>query len=128
MARTQIPLSTFTSLADLNDAGTAVDQANGMFVSFGSPIPASGGMERLILYVTNTHAATQVVTVRAGTTTPPAIEGGEGDLVTGTLTATTGTAFIAGLHSLRFAQSDGTLNIDFDAGFTGKIYALVLPK
>lgn len=128
MARTQIPLSTFTSFADLNDAGTAIDQANGMYINLGDTIPANGGIERLVIYVANTHAATQTVTVRAGTTNPPAFEGGEGDLTTGNLTASTGTAFITGLHSSRFAQSDGTVNIDFSSGTTGTVIAFVMPK
>jgi hypothetical protein len=128
MARTAIPLSTFTSLADLNDAGTAIDQANGMTIALGDAIPANGGIERLVIYVQNTHAATHTVTIRAGTTNPPAFEGGEGDLTTGNLTASTGTAFIAGLHSSRFAQSDGSVSVDFSASITGTIWAFLLPK
>lgn len=129
MARTNLPLSTFTSGADLNDAGTTVDQANGMNIQLPSTaIPVGGSTDRLILYVTNTAAATHVVTIRAGTSLPPAFEGGKGDVTTGNLTASTGTAFIGPFEPARFVQSDGSVNVDFDSGFTGKIWAILLPR
>jgi len=133
MARTNLPLSTFTSGADLNDAGTNVDQANGMNLALASEtIPAANGSEDVILYVTNTAAATHTVTVRAGVgggaTAGAAMRSGLGDFTTGNLTASTGAAFIGPFDSMRFAQSDGSINIDFDAGFTGKIWALRVPR
>lgn len=133
MARTNLPLSTFTSGADLNDAGTNVDQANGMNLALASTaIPAANGSEDVILYVTNTAAATHTVTVRAGVgggaTPGAAMLSGKGDFTTGNLTASTGTAFIGPFDSMRFAQADGSINIDFDAGFTGKIWAMRVPR
>lgn len=133
MARTNVPLSTFTSGADLNDAGTSVDQANGMNIALASTaIPAAPGSEKLLLYVTNTAGATHTVTVRAGVgggaTAGAAMRSGLGDYTTGNLTATTGSAFIGPFDSSRFAQADGSINLDFDAGFTGKIWAIRLPR
>lgn len=132
MARTNLPLSTFTSGADLNDAGTSVDQANGMNVALASTaIPAGNGSESLVLYVTNTSAGTATVTVRkgvgGGATAGAAMRSGIGDLTTGNLSASTGTAFIGPFDPMRFAQADGSLNIDFSSGFTGKIWAILLP-
>lgn len=132
MARTQIPLATFTSGADLNDAGTSIDQSNGMYVDLSSTaIPSANGSEGLILYVTNTAGATKTVTVRSGVgggaTPGAAIRSGLGDYTTGNLNATTGSAFIGPLDSTRFAQLDGKINIDFSSGITGKIYALLIP-
>lgn len=133
MARTNLPLSTFTSGADLNDAGTSVDQANGMNIALASTaIPAVNGSEDLFLYVTNTAAATHTVTIRkgvgGGATPGAAMRSGLGDYTTGNLNANTGTAFIGPLDSMRFAQSDGSINLDFDSGFTGKIWALLVPR
>ena len=129
MARTAIPLSTFTTNADLNDAGTTVDQANGMNIQMPSTIPASGGIDRLVIYATNTFAGVNTVTIRAGGTTYNIpFEAGKGDLVTGNLSASTGTVFITGLEGARYAQSDGSINIDFSATMTGKITAFLNPR
>lgn len=134
MARTQIPLSTFTSGADLNDAGTAIDQSNGMYINLASTaVPAANGSEDLLLYVTNTYSGgVGTVTVRAGVgggaTPGAAIRSGLGDYTSGNLTASTGTAFIGPFDSARFIQSDGTLHLDFSASMTGKIWALLIPR
>lgn len=133
MARTAIPLSTFTSGADLNDAGTAIDQSNGMNVALASTgIPAANGSEDLFLYVTNTDTGTHTVTIRkgvgGGATAGAAMRSGLGDLVTGNLTGSTGTAFIGPLDSMRFAQADGSINVDFSSGAAGKIWALLIPR
>lgn len=129
MSRTQIPVSTFTGGIDLNDAGTAIDQSNGMYVSIPtSNIPATGNADRLLLYVANSASGTKTVTVKAGASPVPAFRGGEGDLTTGNMTASTGTAFIGPLETARFAQSDGTINVDFSSGTTGTIWAILLPR
>src|SRR5258708_1037186 len=89
------------------------------------------GSEGLSLYVTNTAGTTQTVIVRkgvgGGVTPGAAMRSGIGDYTTGNLSATTGTAFIGPFDPMRFAQADGSLNIDFSSGFTGKIWAVLLP-
>jgi hypothetical protein len=146
MARTQLPLTNLSSNgAVLNTAGTAVDQANGMYVAWTTTgVPAPGSAERLVLYVTNTFAGAMTVTVRAGlyvTSTPVfasmvktgylnvgSFESGKGDFVTGNLTASTGFAWIGPLEVARFLNGDGGIAIDFSASFTGTIFALMLPR
>lgn len=145
MARTALPLTTMTpNGAVLNQAGTAIDATNGMFITYSTTgFPAAGQPDSLVLYVQNTTASTKTVTVRAGTTTGggavqpgtaatypnvPAFQSGKGDLTTGNLTATTGTAFIGPFDPARFVQQDGTLNIDFASGMTGTVWAVQLPK
>lgn len=133
MARTAIPVSTFTSGVLLNNAGTAIDQSNGMYVDLSSTaIPAANGSEDLFLYITNSDSGTHTVTVRAGVgggaTPGAAFRSGLGDLTTGAMTGTTGTAFIGPLDSMRFAQLDGKINVDFNSGAAGKVWALLIPR
>jgi hypothetical protein len=135
MARTNLPLLKLAgNAAALNNAGTAIDQANGMTIALASgAIPAQSGADRLILYVQNTAGSTKTVTVKAGGNTTndpssPAFLAGKGDLVTGNLSATTGTAFIGPFEAARFCQSDGSVSIDFSSGATGTIWAVLLPK
>jgi hypothetical protein len=130
---TQIPLSTFTSGADLNDAGTAIDVTNGMYVDLTTTaVPSANGSEDLLLYITNTAGSTKTVTVKAGVgggvTPGAAIRSGLGDFVTGNLSATTGTAFIGPFDSTRFMQSNGRIYLDFAASMTGNIWALLIPS
>lgn len=134
MARTNLPLTNLTGNgAVLNNAGTAIDATNGMNIALpASSIPSPSDGDMLVLYVQNTTASTKTVTVRAGVgggaTPGPAFRSGLGDLTTGNLTATTGTAFIGPFDVSRFAQLDGSINIDFAASMTGTIWALLVPK
>ena len=152
MARTTLTPNTLTpNSALLNNAGTAIDAANGMTIPLTSTgFPAPPGPDTLVLYVQNTTASTKTVTVRAGansgtlasggqagtTSNPftgvdpnaPAFRAGLGDLTTGNLTATTGTAFIGPFDVSRFAQTDGSVAVDFTSGMTGTIWAILLPK
>ena len=134
MARTNLPVTTMTpNSAVLNQAGTAVDAANGMNIQLSSTsIPAAGGADTLVLYVQNTTASAQTVTVRkgvgGGATPGPAFRSGIGDFVTGNLNATSGTAFIGPFDVSRFVQSDGSINVDFSSGMTGNVWAILLPK
>lgn len=134
MARTNLPLTTMTANgAVLNNAGTAIDATNGMNVQLPtSAIPAAGNADTLVLYVQNTTASTKTVTVRAGVgggaTPGQAFRSGLGDLTTGNLTASTGTAFIGPFDVSRFAQLDGSINVDFAASMTGTVWAVLLPK
>lgn len=131
---TQIPLATFTSGADLNDAGTAIDVTNGMYIDLTTTaIPSANGSESLILYVTNTYSGgVGTVTVKAGvgggSTAGAAQRSGLGDYTSGNLTASTGTAFIGPFDSMRFMQTNGKLYLDFSASMTGKIWAVLLPS
>jgi len=128
MARTALPLTSLTANgAVLNQAGTAIDAANGMVVTIPTTaIPSGGSLDRLVLYVQNSFAGTKTVTVKAGAN-PPAFRSGVGDFTSGNLTASTGTAFIGPFDISRFIQADNTLNIDFAASMTGTIWALLLP-
>ncbi len=135
MARTNLPiLNAVGNGAVLNNAGTAIDATNGMNIVMPTgDIPADASMDRLILYVQNTTASTKTVIVRAGansTSYPnvPSFEAGKGDLTTGNLTASTGTAFIGPFEVARFAQPDGSINVDFAASMTGTIWAVLLPR
>lgn len=134
MARTNLPLTTMTpNSAVLNNAGTAIDATNGMNIQLPTTaVPAAGNADTLVLYVQNTTASTKTVTVRAGVgggaTPGAAFRSGLGDLTTGNLTASTGTAFIGPFDVSRFIQTDGSLNIDFATSMTGTIWAVLLPK
>lgn len=135
MARTTLAVTNLPgNTAILNNAGTNIDQANGMNIPIvTNAIPATGNLDRLVLYVANSAGSTITVTVRAGANTTgdpqgPAFEAGKGDLVTGNLTASTGTAFIGPFEIARFIQPDGSVNVDFGSGATGKIYALLLAR
>ena len=135
MARTNLPLTSLTfNSAVLNNAGTAIDASNGMNIALPSTgIPAAAQADSLIIYVQNTTSSTKTVTVRAGANTTgnpnsPAFEAGKGDLVTGNLTASTGTAFIGPFETARFVQTDGSINLDFASGTTGTVWAVLMPR
>lgn len=134
MARTALtPISLTANSATLNNAGTAIDATNGMNIAIStSSIPAAADLDRLVLYVQNTTASTKTVTVRAGVgggaTPGPAFRSGLGDLTTGNLSASTGAAFIGPFDVSRFAQTDGSVNVDFASGMTGTIWALLVPR
>lgn len=130
MARTNLPVTNMTANgAVLNNAGTAIDATNGMTIALPtSAIPAAGSADRLVLYVQNTTASTKTVTVKAGSSNPPAFRNGLGDLTTGNMTASTGTAFIGPFDVSRFIQSDNSISVDFAASTTGTIWAILLPR
>lgn len=128
MARTNLPL---TSLAgnsgSVNPSTTAVDQANGMNIALANEgVPAAGNTDRLVLVVANTAAAAHHILVRAGAANPPAFRAGIGDV---SVNVTNGvTAYVGPFEYARVVQSDGSVNVDFDSGFTGTILALLLPR
>lgn len=128
MARTAIPVNKFlanntTSLPD--PTGTAIDQANGMNVALApNTIPAGDSAEALVLRVHNTAVAAHNVTIDAGVN-PPSFRAGIGALVVAVTNATT--KWVGPLEPARFLQADGSVNVDFDAGFTGDITAFVVP-
>ena len=134
MARTNLPLTNLVpNGAVLNNAGTAIDATNGMNIAIPTnAIPAGGDCDELVLYVQNTTGSTKTVTVRAGVgggaNPGAAFRSGLGDLTTGNLTATTGTAFIGPFDPARFLQADGSINVDFASSMTGTIWALLKPR
>jgi len=101
------------------ESATAVDQANGMIIDGANP-------EKLLIRVTNTAAAAHGIIIRAGDSLYPAVASGQGDLNV-QVALTTGVDYVGPFDSARFLQSDGSLHIDFEAGFAGKIVAVSLP-
>ena len=104
--------------------GTAIDATNGHSIA----PPAGKAVEKLVVIITNTTASTKAATVKAGAN-PPADAQGAGDLaVSLTDGSTTPQSKVLVLSSARFAQADGTINIDIAAGMTGFITCFSLPK
>ncbi len=133
MARTNLPLTTlaWNGIIDI-PAGTNIDQANGMNAQFPTTgIPAQPVASDVFLYVKNTAGSDKTVTIRAGVgggaTPGQAFRSGIGDLVVTAHTASGG-GIIGPLETARFAQLDGSINIDFQSGITGTIAALVRPR
>lgn len=131
MARTNLPTTALVANSGvLNPTATAVDQANGMNILLPSTaIPRTADADHLVLVVANTAAAAHNVIVRAGAGEPgaygPAFRTGKGDLTFSVTNAQT--AYVGPFEVARFAQADGSLNIDFDTGFTGTVLALLMP-
>jgi hypothetical protein len=127
MARTNLPLSNLVASGGLADpAGTTIDQANGMNVAIPTTaIPSAPHMDKLILRVANTAGTAKNTIVKAGAN-PPSFRASLGDL-TVQVPATTGVRFIGPFEIARFAQADGSLNIDFESGATGTITAFMAP-
>lgn len=132
MARTNLPLHTLVANSGVvSPSTTAIDQTNGMNVAVEyDAIPAAPGMDHLLLVVSNTFTSSENVIIRAGVgggaTPGAAFRSGEGDLTVAV--AASSTAYLGPFESARFTQLDGSLNIDFSAGITGTILALVLPQ
>lgn len=122
MARTNLPLTALAPNSSIAaPAGTNVDATNGMNVQIvTNGIPAAYSLADVFLQVTNSAASAKTVTVRAGSN-PPAFRAGLGDLAVSVNASAT--VFIGPLESARFAQVDGSLNIDFGSGMTGTINA-----
>lgn len=132
MARTNVPLSTLSwnGVIDI-PVGTNVDVTNGMNIAFPSTaIPAAPQANDVFLYVTNTAGSDKTVTIRNGVgggATAGAAFRAQGDLVVTAHTASGG-GVIGPLETARFAQLDGSINVDFGAGLTGKITAFIRPR
>lgn len=133
MSRTNLPLTTLTGngIVDI-PTGTVIDQANGMNIAFTTNvIPANPNADRVMLLVETTNGADKTVTIRAGvgggSTPGPAFRSGLGDLVV-TAHAATGGGVIGPLETARFAQLDGSINVDFASGITGRITAFAVPR
>ena len=130
MARTALPATTLApNSAIVAPAGTAIDQANGMNVAVvTTAIPTAPNTQQMVLFVVNTVAAAKNVVIRAGASTynTPAFRAAIGDLTV--TVGASGSAYIGPFESARFAQADGSLNIDFGAAMTGTITAFLVPQ
>lgn len=117
-----MPRDILTPVALAMNAGTNGGAGVSINVTNGAVVPA-GSMPRLLLKVTNTYAGAKSVTIRAGVN-PPAVREDLGDLVVPL--AQNATHYFV-LESARFAQADGSLNVDYETGMTGTAWALKLP-
>lgn len=116
-------------------AGTTINSTlvtNGVNIPLASSaIPSAPAARDTFLYVTNTAGSDKAVTVRAGvgggSTPGPAFRSGMGDLVVTAHTASGG-GLIGPLESARFAQLDGSINVDFATGLTGVLTVFQVPK
>lgn len=116
MARDSVTITALTLNGGVaRPTGTTISVANGAVVDPG------GDTDSFLLEVRNTNAAEKDVTIKAGVG-PTA---GLGDLVV-PVAADTGVQVIC-IESARFAQADGTVNIDFEAAMTGTVAAYRLP-
>jgi hypothetical protein len=113
--RTALSYQTLTVGGSLVDTGltAAADQVNGNTIANAYP-------ELTVLRISNTTAGALNATLRAGTK-PLAESSGQGDLVVSV--PASGTVFIGPQESARFIQADGSLSIDYAAGFTGTVTA-----
>lgn len=120
MARTPVTVVEMVPNSNIADpAGTAVDPANGHVIT-----QTIGGLEELYIEINSTFAGVKTFTFKAGAN-PPALSAGQGDLVV-SLNAAIG--IVGPLSSARFAQKDGTLQIDVAAAATGTIKAIHMPR
>lgn len=117
MARTAITLNTLTRNTQLEATTTNVDTTN-------NHVLTADDAEKVLLVITNTTGSDKTCTVVAGDS-PPAVRKGIGDL---TFTVTNTETRYLMIETARFLQSDGTINIDLQAGYTGgTITAIALP-
>lgn len=100
-------------------AGTAIAPANGAVIN------AANDTSRVAVRVTNTAASAKIVTFKAGSTNPPAVRKGLGDLA---VSLPAGADRVIVLESARHCQPDGTINVDFETGMTGIISTVRVPK
>jgi hypothetical protein len=119
MARDSVAITQLSLSAGVAEpAGTTIAPANG------ASIAAGGDTRKLVVRITNTHGSDHTVTVKAGSA-DPAFRRGIGDK-TVTVAATSGVQYLT-VESARFAQSDGSIHLDFEVGMTGKAMAFRLP-
>ena len=110
------PVEIKNNLGTSKGAGVAINTTNGAYIK-------AGYGPKVLLIVNNSFAGEKDVTVKAGDN-PPAFRTDLGDLVEPL--AQNETAIFV-LESARFMQSDGTINIDYEADMTGTAWAVYLP-
>lgn len=114
MARTAVTHTVLAKDAStLQATGVAADPANGHVVA---SMPIAG---TLLLDIDSTFAGVKTWTIRAGAFQGAAL----GDLVL----SLNAQRVVVPISGYRFAQIDGTVNIDIAAGATGTIRAYRLP-
>jgi hypothetical protein len=123
MARTAVSYSNLVANSHLTSpAGTTIDSTlvtNGVVINGVDP-------EHTVIRVTNTATGAKNFIVRAGSGTQSWMAG-QGDL-TVSVGANTGNEFVGPFTSARFQQDGSTMYVDFEAGFTGTITVLRVPK
>jgi hypothetical protein len=119
MARDAVALTALSLNGVVDEsAGVAIAPANG------AAIQADGDTQRLLVVIKNTTAGARDVTVGAGAA-PPSLRSGIGDLV---VTLAQNDVAMMTLESARFAQGNGDIHLDFEAGMTGTVHAYRLPR
>lgn len=128
MARTQIPVTNLVKDSGVQiPTATAVDPTNGHYIDI------NGLTGQLIIQINNTFAGTKLVTLKAGTSNPPAFRKDLGDA---TFTAAASDRCLLGpLEAARFVQppggtdggNGGRVFVDLAAGITGSIAAFLIP-
>lgn len=114
--RTDVTSVKLAANSDFLPVGTAVDVTNGMRVLFSK-------LRKLFILVTNTAAATKVVTVHHATTSQDILT----DFASQAIAITAGMDII-GPFKGTYVQADGTLWLDFVAGHTGIVAPFELPN
>lgn len=120
MTRDAVAITVLTANgAVTTPAGVTISTTNGANIAR----PTRG--RKMVVRITNTITdATKTATVKAGAS-PPAGRAGLGDL---TVAIPASDERLVCLETARFVQTDGTINVDFSAGMTGKISAIELPQ
>lgn len=119
MARTEVPYSALVGNSSLADpTPTTADATNDHVINSAKP-------ERTMLRAFNTAGTAKTVTIVAGDY-PPALASGQGNLTVSV--AASGIQWLGPFESGRFMQSDGTLHVDLESGFTGSLTAFLVPK
>ena len=111
-------LDSTQSVAELEVTRSTVTQANGV----GITKAFANKNNTLLICVENTAESDSQVTFKAGDIYPNAMLG---DLTVDVAASTVNAFQIQDIS--RFENRDGSLNIDFKSGFTGKIFAIAKP-
>lgn len=114
MARDAVTITDLTPSTPVDKpAGTTINTTNGASIDCG------GDTDKLVIWVTNTNTTPDHdITILAGDN-PPALRAGLGDLVFNVNAAES----VLVVDGSRHVQDDGTIHIDFETGFAGKIGA-----
>ena len=123
MAETVVPITALTAGTVVADVeGTAIDASKTVVIT------PTERLDKLIIRLVNTTAATKVMTVLAGDN-PPADAAGQGALAISFAdgSSTPVVKYLSGLESARYLQSDGTVQITFATSTTGFVTAFQLP-
>ena len=121
MARTVITPTPLAPNAKTDVVATTIN--SGLVTAGVSITPLTGSF---FMRVTNTAGAAHPVIIRAGAY-PPGALASQGDL-TVTVALTSGVEYIGPFETARFAQADGSINVDLDTGHTGALEVYSIPK